>query len=112
MGGLDDHVTAHVNSHMPCVCLTEWCCYPSELAMYYLVCSVYFGKKLLLKKPLKADDADSLGTVFDSLDIEGSSDKSYYLLPTPRVENSGLSISPNGISGWVSTCAEDTVEMC
>ena len=69
--------------------------------MYYLLCSVYFGKKLLLKKPLKADNVDSLGTVFDLLDIGGSSNKSYYLLPSnyAYVDDSSLLILPNGILG-------------
>ena len=82
--------------------------------MFYLVCSVYFRSKLLLKKPVQVDEADSLGTVFDSLQIEGTSSKRYYLLPSDytRVENSGLSISPNGISQWVSSCVDDTADMC
>ena len=83
----------------------------SQLAvMFYLICSVHYKSQLLQKRPLKCDLSDTLGCVYDRMEIEDP----YYLLPPDytRVESSSVSISPDGISRWVPASPDDTVEMC
>ena len=49
--------------------------------MVFMVCRVYRGAKLLLKKPINVDPAETLGTLFDRLPLEGQSAHQYYFLP-------------------------------
>ena len=46
-----------------------------------MVFSVYRGARLLIEKPVKIDPAETLGTLFDRLPLEGQSAHQYYLLP-------------------------------
>ena len=46
-----------------------------------MVCSVYRGAYLLMKKPVNIDPAEIRGTLFDRLPLEGQSAHQYYLLP-------------------------------
>ena len=82
--------------------------------MLFMVCSVYRSAKLLLKKPVNIDPAETLGALFDRLPLEGQSAHQYYLLPEDyaRVERSGVAISVNGTSEWISASADDTLDMC
>ena len=56
--------------------------------MFLMVCSVYPGANLLLKKPVNIDPAETLGTLFDRLPLEGQSVHQYYLLPKDCVGGS------------------------
>ena len=62
--------------------------------MFFMVCSVYHSAKLLLKKPIYIDPAETLGALFDRLPLEGQGVHQYYLLPEDyaRVERSGAAI--------------------
>ena len=72
--------------------------------MFFMVCSVYRGAKLLLKKPVNIDPADTVGTLFDRLPLESQSAHHCYLLPEDyvQVESSGIAISVIGTSDWIS----------
>ena len=51
-----------------------------------MVYIVYRGAQLLLKKPVNIDHAESLGTLFDPIRLEGQSADHCYLLPEDYVQ--------------------------
>ena len=53
--------------------------------MFFMVCSMHCGAKLLLKKLVNIDPTETLGILFDRLPLEGQSAHQYYLLPEDYV---------------------------
>ena len=60
--------------------------------MFFMVCSVYRGAKLLLKKTVNIAPAETLGTLFDRLLLERQSAHQYYLLPEDLGSSGGVAL--------------------